>query len=71
MSHYLKQLKESWFIIVFLISIVIWYADTSSRLTKVEADTTDLSSKIEVIYSMQSDINVIRANVEWIKEKIK
>lgn len=71
MDKILEQLKNAWFILVFIGAVLIWYANTNARLTAVEAKQQADEVTLSQVGELQIDIAVIKTNVEYIKEKVK
>lgn len=65
-----KQLKDKWFLIVFLAGLILWYGSTNSRLNAVEAKVADQQNTIEQIADIKVDIAVIKTNVSYIKTQL-
>ncbi len=70
MKDILKTLRENWPILTFLVAMVVWYANTNSRITAVEAKVDENTTVIVQIADMKTDIEVIKANVTFIKERL-
>jgi hypothetical protein len=67
----LKSLKENWMIIGLIATMIIWYANTNSRLTAVEQKQVAQQATLDKVDTLITDLAVIKANVEFIKERIK
>ncbi len=59
----LKKLQENWVILVFLASLVIWFANTNSRLGALEV-------KADTQTQTQVDINNIKIDVAVVKNTV-
>lgn len=68
----LKFLKEYWFVIVFIVSIIMTWTQFSTRITALEVQYSKLESKVEStntqVSMIQSDIAEVKANIQFIKD---
>ena len=71
MINKLKQLKDIWFVLVFLFAVVIWYANTNNRLKAIEEVNAEQESTLEIISNMKTDIAVMKTDISYIKEKVE
>jgi len=71
MNDIITQIKNQWFLLAFLVGMIIWYANTNSRITAVEAKVIEQSSLVEQIATLKTDVAVIKANVEFIKQQVR
>jgi len=73
-DNLLKFLKEYWFVIVFIGSIIVTWTQFSTRITALEVQTAKLDAKIEAtnsqVSAIQADIAELKANVQFIKDYI-
>lgn len=73
-DNLLKFLKEYWFVIVFIGSIIVTWTQFSTRITALEVQTSKLDAKIEAtnsqVSAIQADIAELKANVQFIKDYI-
>lgn len=67
----MEKIKDNWFFIVFIFSVIVWYANTTSRLGVVEAKITEQQTYLSKLEQITTDVAVMKANVEFIKERIK
>lgn len=65
------KLKDNWFIIVFSASMIVWYANTTTRLEALETKVEDQRTINDKINQINIDVAVIKANVEFIKNRLK
>ena len=70
MDKFANKVTSVWPILVFITTLVIWYADVNSRLSTVEAKQEDQNIVIEQVSDIKTDVAVIKANVEFIKQRI-
>ncbi len=71
MTDFFTQLKDKWFIIVFIAAMILWYGDTNSRLNAVEAKQTEQASITQDITQLKIDMAVVKSNVLDIKNILK
>lgn len=78
MNSILKDIKENWFLVAFITSLILWYASVNARLSNVEASDIQQEVIIQKIGTMQIDIAVIKnqqltdsASLQYIKEHLK
>lgn len=71
MNELIKQIKESWFVFIFVGSMIIWYANTNSRISAVEAKQEEQETLLESFTELKIKVSVIDANVEFIKNRVK
>lgn len=73
-DNLLKFLKEYWFVIVFIGSVIVTWTQFSTRITALEVQTSRLDAKIEAtnsqVSAIQADIAELKANVQFIKDYI-
>ena len=67
-NKYMQQLKDYWFLIVFLGALVMGWANFDSRISSIEA-TQERQSPIYI--QIQKDIVEIKTTLEFIKTNIK
>lgn len=67
----LEELKSNWVFITFAVFVIIWYADTNSRLNNVEALSQENKTTLEQVIELKTDIAVIKTDISYIKEKIR
>ena len=70
MENILKQLKDNWFIMAFMVSITLWYGSTNSRLTAVEAQQAEQSTVQEKVDALIVDVAVIKSETKESGKKI-
>jgi hypothetical protein len=71
MSDLLTQIKDKWFVVVFIASMILWYANTNARLNAVEAKQAEQISIVADITQLKIDMAVVKENVLIIKDAIK
>lgn len=67
MADLLTQIKDKWFIIVFIGGLILWYGDTNARLNAVEAKQDEQVNIIADITQLKIDVAVVKDNVLDIK----
>jgi hypothetical protein len=71
MEKLITQIKSSWFLMAFITSLTIWYANTNSRLTNVEAKVIEQSTLQEQLSELKTTVAVIGSNVDFIKQRVR
>lgn len=71
MESLLKQIRETWFILIFIASLIITWTTFSSRLTQAESDIKDLKISIQELTNIKIQIQRIDTSVEFIKNRVK
>ena len=73
-ENFLKFLKEYWFVIVFIGSIVMTWTQFSTRISALEVAYNKLEVKVETtnmqVSQIQADIAEVKANIQFIKDYI-
>lgn len=67
MESFFEQLKDKWFIIVFIAGMILWYGNTNSRLNAVEAKQAEQVNIVTDITQLKIDMAVVKDNVLDIK----
>ena len=82
MKPLLKQLQSFWTIVSFiatgLVFVILFWANTNSRLNAIETQQSGQDTKIEEIYALKLDVAVIKndvatmkGDVSFIRDKVK
>lgn len=71
MEHTLKHIKEGWFIILFIGSIIVSWTMFSARLLRAEEKIAQHEIVFQQLEQIKIDIGIIRNDLDWIKIKIK
>jgi len=71
MNELIRQIKDSWIILVFVAGIIVWYANTNSRISAVEAKQEEQEAILQSVTELKIKVSVIDANVEFIKNRVK
>ena len=65
MVEFLEKLKSNWIILAFVVGVILWYGNTNSRLTAVEAQVqetiTSGQTDSEKISQLVIDVAVIKS----------
>ena len=74
MKTVIEEVKNNWTLIAFMCAMVIWYANTNSRLQTVEIAQAENKSVIDTITDsytdIQKDLSSIKTDINWIKTKL-
>jgi len=71
MKTVIEDIKNNWTLIAFMCAMVIWYANTNSRLKAIEEVNAEQESTLEIISNMKTDIAVMKTDISYIKEKVE
>lgn len=71
MDKFIDKVQKDWVLIAFAVSMVMWFANTNSRLATVEKAQADQVTVNDKIDQLVLDTALIRQDVGYIKEKIK
>lgn len=75
MDKTLKQIRDNWIILAFLVGVVLWYGNINNRISKVEADSLSQQTTIEKVDTkttqIQIDVASIKATVKSINDRLK
>lgn len=73
-QNLMKQLKENWFLIFFLASLIIGWTNFTNRLALSEENQREVTTKIEELAKdnaeLKNAIIEIKANYIFIKEAL-
>lgn len=67
----LQKIKDNWLIIVFFVSLIIWYTNVGARLNAVEAKVLEQETTVQKIDQIQVDLAVVKNSVEFIKKQVE
>lgn len=70
MPDLVTQIKDKWFIVVFIAGMILWYGNTNSRLNTIEAQQKDQIDIVEDITQLKIDMAVVKDNVLDIKKAV-
>ena len=70
MEHFLKHLREYWFIIIFIGMVVVSWTTFSNRLEGLEKRVTEVENAITAFDQVRIDIAVIKEKLINIERKI-
>lgn len=78
MEKFLEKISKGWFLIIFLVSMILWYADTNNKIQVVLAKQSEQQAQIDKIIEvlestnqLKIDVAVIKNDVATIKAEIK
>jgi len=71
MEHFLKHLREYWFIIIFIGMVVVSWTTFSNRLEGLEKRVTEVENAITAFDQVRIDIAVIKEKLINIERKIQ
>lgn len=57
----LDEIKKNWMLIGFVAMMILWYGNTNSRLTAVEAQQVEQATVSEKVDTLITDVAVIKA----------
>lgn len=68
MENFLKQIRDNWILLAFLVAMILWYGRVDSRLTILEAAGKDQADLLTKISQIQVDVAFIKGQI---KNKLK
>lgn len=71
MESFFKNIKEYWFIIIFIGMVVVSWTTFTARLSNLEDRVKAMESAILSFDQVRIDIAVIKNDIGAIKERIK
>jgi hypothetical protein len=71
MKRMVEDIKNNWVLLAFVCAIIIWYANTNSRLSTVEAEVSEVESTLQTINDIKTDIAVMKTDIGYIKGRVK
>lgn len=73
-----EYLKKNWVVLVFIVSLIMWYTTTNSRLDGLEAKADEQSVLIEKVNQLLTETAVIKSvqiqqskDIEFIKSRLQ
>lgn len=70
MGEVFAQIKDKWFIIMFIASMILWYGNTNNRLNTVEAAQEEQEDIADDIVSLKIDMAVVKSSVLNIEKNL-
>ena len=70
MEHFLKQVKDNWVILCFIVALIVSWTNTNSRLASAEGQVEELSSIINQINNINITLGRMDEKLQSIDEKI-
>lgn len=70
MENSLKQLRDNWMILTFLVVMILWYGNTNARLTAVEAQQVEQATTDEKVDKLVIDVAVIKTETKDTGKKV-
>lgn len=74
MEQAIKKIQSVWFLFVPLVLLIIWYANTNSRISAVEAKQTSFETSQQQYFDKMdqliTDMAVVKTDVGYIKKEI-
>ena len=71
MKNFIHTIKDSWVIIAFLCAMVLWYGTVNSRISALEAKAQEQNDALVQLMQIKTDIEVVKAKVDFIYNKVK
>jgi len=68
MEHFLKQIKDNWVILCFIVALIVSWTNINSRLVAAENDIAQLSQVVEQINSINITLEGIKKDISYIKQ---
>lgn len=71
MEHFLKQIKDNWVILCFIVALIVSWTNINSRMVQAETDIAQLSQVVDKINSIDIKLAVIQEKVSNIEKILK
>jgi hypothetical protein len=71
MEHFLKQIKDNWIILSFIVALIVSWTNINSRLVQAENDIQQLSQVVVQINEINIRLAVIQEKVITIEKLVK
>jgi hypothetical protein len=68
MSDIFAQIKDKWFIIIFIVSMILWYGNINTRMDIVEANQEEQEDVNKSILEIKDSVTQVQRDVTWIKD---
>lgn len=71
MKQFIKTLRDTWFLIVFIGGLVLWYGTVTNQLKAIEAKDNEQDNALIELMKMKTDLEIIKTKVDLIYKKIE
>lgn len=71
MEQFFKNVKEYWFMIIFIGMVIVSWTTFSQRLTVLEGRVTKLEVALDALEQIRTDIAVIKNDIISIKQTLR
>jgi hypothetical protein len=71
MEHFTTQIKKNWLFIGLFVSMVLWYGNVNTRITRAEEDIADLKVVVSKIEILNIQVAQISTKIDFIKERVR
>lgn len=71
MESTIKQIRENWIILCFIVALIVSWTNTNSRLASAENDVEQLSQVVTQINDINIRLGEIQTDLGWIKTRLQ
>lgn len=70
MEHFLRQIKDNWVILCFIVALIVSWTNVNSRLVSAESDIQEISDTLVQINQINTSVAEIKTDIQWIKLRL-
>jgi len=71
MDHSLKQLRDNWVILTFIVMLIVSWTTFNNRLAQAESKINDLTDIVSSVNELNVRVAVVQADISYIKANLK
>ena len=70
MSNFIRQVRDNWVILCFIVALIVSWTNTNSRLASAEGQVEELSSVVNQINNINVTLGRMDEKLQAIDEKL-
>ena len=70
MEHFIKQIRENYVIIAFMVMLIMSWTNINTRMVQAEKDIKDIKVTLQEITDIKITIQRIDTSVDFIKREV-
>ncbi len=70
MDNLLKEVRENWMILCFIVTVIISWTNLNSKLVQAQSDIENLKQALNQIYEMKATLEGIKTDITYIKKAV-